>query len=51
MTRDRHLFSLHAVPPVAVALATVLFTMWLAATGLKQHSLFADRPAAISHRS
>ncbi len=39
--RNHHpLLPLRAVPTVAVALAAVLFTIWLAAGNLHPHSLF-----------
>ena len=43
MTDHHHhhpLLPLRAVPTVAVALAAVLFTVWLAAGSLHPHSLF-----------
>jgi hypothetical protein len=44
------LIPLRAVPTVAIALATVLFTLWLAAADLKPHSLYADPPGAAASR-
>jgi hypothetical protein len=50
MTRFEHLVPLRSVPFVAVALAAVLVTMWLAGTGLQSNGLYADRPAAVASR-
>jgi len=41
---------IRAVPTVAVTLAAVLFTMWLAAADLQPHSLYADPPGASASR-
>jgi hypothetical protein len=41
---------IRAVPTVAVALAAVLFTIWLAAGDLQPHSHYADPPGAIASR-
>ena len=42
---------LRAVPAVAVALVTVLATLWLAASDLNSRSsLYADPPGAVSAR-
>lgn len=39
-----------AMPTVAVALAALLFTMWLAAADLQPHSLYADPVGAAAPR-
>ena len=49
MTRIEHHIPLRSVPFVAVALAAVLITMWLAGTGLQSSGLYADPPGAASH--
>ena len=41
---------IRAVPTVAVALAAVLVTMWLAAANLQPQSLYADPPGAVASR-
>lgn len=47
LTSDRHpLIPLRSAPIVAIALAAVLVTIWLAAADLRPHSLFAD-PVAV----
>ncbi|HEX4098424.1 MAG TPA: hypothetical protein VHX64_16985 [Caulobacteraceae bacterium] len=44
--RELSLAPLRAAPVIAIALAAVLVTIWLAAADLRPHSLFADPVAA-----
>jgi hypothetical protein len=44
--RELSLAPLRAAPVIAIALAAVLVTIWLAADNLRPHSLFADPVAA-----